>query len=48
MDDCCRRFAVPVFVVQRIRGLAPTAICCHRFAINSIHRFATVFGGKHE
>jgi putative transposase len=36
--DRCRRFAATVFVVLQIRGLTPTAICCHRFAIEPEHR----------
>ncbi len=41
-SNCCRRFAALCAFASSIRGLMPTAICCHRFAIeNTRHELAT-------
>ncbi len=55
MVDHCRRFTALGFKMQSIRGLTPTAKCCHRFAIQPDRRFAihaseclANIGGNHE
>jgi hypothetical protein len=40
MVDRCRRFTALCFRVSTFRGLTPTAICCHRFAIQPDRRLA--------